>query len=86
MADSRPETTQYPLLEALLRQRGLRLRGIYTNRDAAQIFQVSVRTIQEWSREGKLQARDLPGRGRFLSEDLEAFLQKSARIPRNAES
>ena len=79
MSDSNSETAFYPLLRALLEQRSLPLQGIYTNHDAAQIFQVSVRTIQDWSRDGKLRTRDLPGRGRFLSEDLEAFLQGSVR-------
>jgi hypothetical protein len=78
MADS--ETTRlYSLLEPILRQKGLALQGIYTNRDAARIFGVSVRTIQDWCRDGKLVSRDLPGRGRFLSEDFELFLQKSLR-------
>jgi transposase len=67
------------LLEPLLSERGLHLKGIYTVRDAASIFDVSVRTIQDWMRDGKLIARDLPGRGRFLSEDFEHFLQNSVR-------
>jgi hypothetical protein len=78
MADFDP-TPLYSLLEPILRQKGLRLQGIYTNRDAARIFGVSVRTIQDWCRDGKLMSRDLPGRGRFLSEDFEAFLQNSLR-------
>lgn len=71
--------TRYPLLEALLEQRGLQLQGIYAVGDAAAIFGVSRRTIQEWARDGKLLARDLPGRGRFLSDDLELFLERSLR-------
>jgi predicted site-specific integrase-resolvase len=67
------------MLEALLAQRGLAVKGIWTLADIAQIFGVAKRTIQDWIRDGKLMPRDLPGRGRFLSEDLEAFLQKSAR-------
>jgi len=74
-AESRP----YPLLQPLLEQKSLGLKGIYTIRDAATIFGVSRRTIQEWVRDGKLMARDLPGRARFLSEDLEQFLEKSVR-------
>jgi excisionase family DNA binding protein len=79
MSNSPQHVARYPLLEALLEQKGLELKGIYTVRDAARIFGVSVRTIQDWVRDGKLLARDLPGRGRFLSEDLERFLQESAR-------
>ena len=64
-------------LDHILEQKGLRLQGIYTGRDVAKIFGVGKRTIQEWIFDGKLPARDLPGRGRFLSEDLEEFLRKS---------
>lgn len=73
------EASRYPLLEAVLEQKGLTLRGIYTNRDAAKIFGVTPRTIQERCRDGRLRSRDLPGRGRFLSEDLETFLRNSVR-------
>lgn len=66
-----------PLLERLLIEKGLRAKGVYTNKDAAEIFGVSTRTIQDWVRQEKLHARDLPGRGRFLSEDLELLLQQS---------
>lgn len=79
MSNRASEIERYPLLEALLAQKGLRLRGIYTIHDVAGIFGVSVRTIQDWCRDSKLQVRDLPGRGRFLSEDLEAFLRGSVR-------
>jgi transposase len=68
---------RYPLLEALLRERGLSLKGIYSKPDAAALFNVSVRTIHDWCRAGRLRQRQLPGRGRFLSEDLESFLQNS---------
>lgn len=69
----------YPLLESLLVQRGLQLKGIYRISDVAKMFGVANRTIQEWVRDMKLCVRDLPGRGRFLSEDLEDFLEKSVR-------
>lgn len=78
-SNSHKGSVRYPLLEALLEQKGLRLLGIYRVEDAPRIFGVSVRTIQERVRDGKLIARDLPGRGRFLSEDLEIFLQESVR-------
>ncbi len=71
------QQSQYPLLERLLRERGLPLQGIYTNKDTARIFAVSIRTVQQWLRAGKLHCRELPGRGRFLSIDLELFLQQS---------
>ncbi len=71
------QSATYPLLERLLAEKGLRLKGIYTVRDAAEIFSVSTRTIQDWIRAGKLHSRVLPGRGRFLSQDLELFLEQS---------
>ena len=67
---------RYPLLEALLAQLGLSLKGRYTITDAIQIFGVSRRTVYDWMRDGKLRARNL-GPYRFLSEDLEARLQDS---------
>lgn len=81
MSDQTHPSSKYPLLEAILVVRKLTLKAIYTNRDAAKIFGVSVRTIQDWIRDQKLTCRDLPGRGRFLSEDLESFLQQSSRKP-----
>jgi len=70
---------KFPLLESLLSEKGLRLKGTYTNRDVAEIFGVSVRTIQDRAQKGDLQSRDLPGRARYLSEDLERFLRDSLR-------
>ena len=77
MSISPKQPVRYPLLEALLHEKGLSLRGIYSIRDTATIFGVSKRTIQERVRIGKLAVRDLPGRDRFLSEDLEMFLKQS---------
>ena len=77
MTSPNGESLRFPLLQTILGQKGLRLQGIYTGRDVANIFGVGKRTIQEWIFDGKLPARDLPGRGRFLSEDLEEFLRKS---------
>jgi hypothetical protein len=71
--------SRYPFLEALLAEKGLSLKGTYTNRDVANVFEVSVRTIQEWSSNGGLKPRMLPGRARFLSGDLEEFLRSSAK-------
>jgi excisionase family DNA binding protein len=66
----------YPLLEALLAQLGLKLKGRYKIADAAEIFGQSRHTIQDWIQTGKLTARDM-GHYRFLSEDFEDFLRKS---------
>lgn len=70
-------TPCYPLLESLLAAKGLVLKGVYTVGDVAQIFDVKKRTIHDWIRQDRLRARRLPGRGRFLSQDLEDFLESS---------
>jgi helix-turn-helix protein len=67
----------FPLLQTLLDARGMAPKGTYTNRDAASLFEVSVRTIQDWITDEKIVSRNLPGRGRFLAQDLEAFLEGS---------
>jgi excisionase family DNA binding protein len=86
MNEATLQNTASPLLERLLLEKQLQLKGIYTNRDAAEIFGVSTRTIQDWVREGKLRVRDLPGRGRFLSADLELFLQQSVKCQPRGDS
>ena len=60
--DETNSQSPYPLLERLLFEKSLQLKGVYTNKDAADMFGVSRRTIQEWIREGKVSARDLPDR------------------------
>lgn len=79
MSDQESTFAKYPLLKTLLDERRLSLKGTYTNRDVAKIFGVSVRTIQDWSRNGDFKPRHLPGRARFLSEDLEQFLLNSSK-------
>jgi hypothetical protein len=66
----------YPLLEALLYAKGLKLQGTYTNADVASLFGVSVRTIQSHVADGSLPSRKLIGRARFLSVDLEKLLSR----------
>jgi hypothetical protein len=72
-----------PLFYSLLSQKRLKPKGVYTVEDAREIFglgnghKVSRRTIQERISTGKLRSRNLPGRGRFLAEDFEHFLQNS---------
>lgn len=70
-------TAKYPLLEEILAIKNLPLQPMYTIRDIAKLFSVSVRAIQNRVVSGQLVARDLPGRVRFLSEDLETFLSAS---------
>lgn len=75
MADSKG--VKYPFLQEILDLKGLKLKPMYTNRDLAEMFGVSVRAIQVRIAAGKLKARDLPGRARFLPADLEEFLANS---------
>ena len=70
----------YPLLEALLRIKGLTLQATYTNRDVAALFGVSIRAIQARIKSGDLVARDLPGRATFLPADLDEYLRKSRKV------
>ena len=79
MNNQEPNAIRYLYLEALLALQGLPMKGIWILRDVAALFSVSARTIQAWIKERKLVPRDLPGRGRFLSEDLENFLKASIR-------
>jgi len=72
----------YPLLEALLAAKRLALQGTYSYRDAAEIFDCSVRALQQRIRDGRLTARDLPGRKKFLPHDLEEFLRNSVKDPK----
>lgn len=68
---------RFPLLEQLLRIKGLELQATYSIRDLAQLFGVSTRAIQTRVASGQIASRDLPGRAKFLAEDLEAFLAGS---------
>lgn len=73
----------YPLLEALLSEKEMRLKGTYTYSDIVQILGGSKRAIQDLIRDGKLTYRNLPGRAHFLSIDLEEFLQNSIKSPKS---
>ena len=78
MRDDFLRPTHYPLLETLLFHKNLPMKGTFTNADAAELFGVTVRTIQLRVRRGQLKARRLPGRSRFLAADLEQFLAASS--------
>ena len=73
---------KYPLLQALLSAKGLTVRGVWSIGDVAEIFGVRNRAIYDWIGNGKIAVRNLPGHGRFLSEDLEEFLTNSKRVPK----
>lgn len=70
-------TTKYPLLEEILAIKNLPLQPTYTVRDIAAIFGVTPRAIQNRFASGQLVPRDLPGRAKFLNQDLEDFLRAS---------
>jgi hypothetical protein len=76
------EMSKHPQLQAVLAAKGLADKGIWTVADVAQVFGVRNRAIYDWISSDKLSVRDLPGRGRFLSEDLEEFLTNSKRSPK----
>lgn len=54
-----------PLLEALLRTKGLTLQATYTTADVAHIFECSPRTVQYRCADGTLNRRPLIGRGDY---------------------
>ena len=70
-------TNKYPLFQEFLFLKGLQLSPVYTIRDVAALFNVTARAIQTRVARGQIQSRDLPGRAKFLSEDIEAFLVAS---------
>lgn len=69
--------TKYPLLQEILNLKGLSLQPVYTIRDLARLFSVTPRAIQNRVAAGQIASRNLPGRAKFLSEDIEAFLTTS---------
>ena len=71
--------SHFPLLWGLLQYRELPYKPTYTVTETAAIFGVSGRTIRKMIAAGKLIARDLPGRARFLAQDLEEYLRNSRR-------
>jgi hypothetical protein len=71
------ETMKYPLLEAMLDIKNLPLQPTYSTRSLAQLFDVSMRAIQNRISSGQLVPRDLPGRAKFLPQDVEEFLTAS---------
>jgi hypothetical protein len=70
---------KFPILTEILAIQQLPLRATYTIGDVARLFGVTQRAIHNRVASGQLSARDLPGRARFLSEDIEAFLVASKR-------
>lgn len=68
---------KYQLLQEILAIRDLPLQAMYSVRDIATIFGVSVRAIQNRVVSGQLKPRNLPGRAKFLTQDIEEFLRTS---------
>jgi hypothetical protein len=71
------EFSSYPILESLLAEKKLSLKGMYTYPDLQEIFGCSKRALQAYVHDGKLNYRNLPGRAHWLSGDLEEFLRHS---------
>lgn len=76
------EQNTYPLLEQILKVLSLPLQPLYSTRDLARIFKVTVRAIQHRIEAGRLIPRDLPGHSKFLAQDIEDFLAASRGRPR----
>jgi hypothetical protein len=72
-----PQMTRYPRVEAILSMKNLPLKPTYSNRDIAEIFGVSPKTIQNHVAAGKLHPRDLPGRAQYLAQDIEDYIESS---------
>lgn len=79
-------TSKYPLLQEILSFKGLSLQPVYSIRDLASLFSVTPRAIQNRVALGQVQSRNLPGRAKFLSEDIEAFLVASRKKVCNGKS
>jgi hypothetical protein len=79
MATDTPKPAKFLLLETLLAHKNLPLQGLYTIHDAAALFDVTPRAIQQRMKRGELDSRCLPGHAKFLSLDLENFLLNSSR-------
>ena len=71
--------TRYPMLEVFLSLRNLDLKSDYCHQQVAELFEVTLRTIQVWIADGRLTTNDWPGGSRILPADLEAFLQARKR-------
>jgi hypothetical protein len=68
---------RYPLLTTLLLIRGLPYQATYTISDVGHLLSASTRAVQDRAASGQLPTRDLPGRAKFLADDLEEFLRNS---------
>ena len=77
MTANNSEKTKYPLLSQILTIKNLPLQAMYTPRHLAELFDVSVRSVQNWMTSGKLPPRSLPGHWKFLTQDIEDFLEAS---------
>jgi hypothetical protein len=79
MASDSPKPVRYLLLESVLASKGLQPKALYKLTDVAQLFGVSVRSIQERTKRGQLNSRNLPGHAKFLPLDIEEFIKNSSR-------
>lgn len=73
---------KYPLLEEVLALRQMTLQPMYTTREIAKLFGVSVRSIQSWSPPaGWLRAICRAGRNSCRSTWRSFFTKASAEVP-----
>jgi hypothetical protein len=82
-ASKQNSSSRFPLLEQLLSMQEMAIQPLYKTSDIARIFGVSIRSIQNYITAGRMSPRNLPGRAKFLPQDIEAFLDASkAALPR----
>lgn len=74
MSSAATPEQRYPRLWELLQYRELPYRPMYMVTEAAAIFGVHRRTVLKMIAAGRIVPRDLLGRAKFLSSDLEDYL------------
>ena len=71
------QNERYPRLSSFLALKGHALKSAFTLQEVAAMFDVSVRTIQNWTKSGHLNQRDVPGRAKIFPADVETLFANS---------
>lgn len=78
-ATTSPEV-RYRLLEEILAMKNLPMQPMFSTQDVASIFGVTARAIHNRIAAGELVVRNLPGKARFLAQDIEDFILSSRKV------
>jgi len=70
----------YPLLSSHLAMMGRSHQAFYSTRDYAAVFGVSMRTVQNYIKTGKIVPRNFRSRASFLPCDLEEHLGRRRKL------